>query len=129
MLALLADSNAEMRCAVGYFVSVLTHMDRSLTRRLVDDYRFLPPFVAAFRRAVQTADQTSILWCLSLFANLLVVGVAESRDDERGVNPYIEPIDWEGVFELADPLQKHSDAQLAKLATRVFSYFIPNDCD
>ena len=46
-----------------------------------------------------------------------------------GGNLYIEPLDWLGVFELADPLQSSADAQTARAATRVFSYFIPNDCD
>ena len=60
---------------------------------------------------------------------MLTVGEAEAADDERGVNPYNEPIDWLGAFELVDPLQKHSDAEMADMAKQVFSYFIPNDCD
>jgi hypothetical protein len=130
MLALLSTSQGEMlHAAVGILANMSGHFDRHITRRLVDDYRALPPLVAALRRVTESGDQTVTLWCLSTLAHVLLVGVAESEDDDRGVNPYIEPIDWLGAFEIVDPLQKHADAQLAEVASRVFSYFIPNDCD
>jgi hypothetical protein len=130
MLALLADSDVStQQCAFFFFANAMSHLDRRVTRRLVDDYRFLRPIVAALRGAIQTADQTVILWCLRTVADVLTVGKAEAADDERGVNPYIEPLDWEGVFELAGPLQSSSNSEMAAAARRVFGYFIPNDCD
>jgi hypothetical protein len=95
----------------------------------VDEYRALPTLVAALRRAIEKGDQTMALDCLRTLADVLIVGVAESEDDERGINPYIEPIDWLGAFELVDPLQKSADTETADIAKEVFSYFIPNDCD
>ena len=116
-----------LRHAVRFFLG--PSCDRHITRRLVDEYRALPPMVAALRHATQMADKNVTSLCLFFVATVLTVGDAEAADDDRGVNPYIEPIDWLGAFEIVDPLQKHPDAQLAEVATRVFSYFIPNDCD
>jgi hypothetical protein len=60
---------------------------------------------------------------------VLIVGESEAADDDCGVNPYIEPIDWLGAFEIVDPLQNSANAMLAEVARHVFSYFIPNDCE
>jgi hypothetical protein len=130
MMALLSTSQGEMlHFSAAFFSNAMSHFDRRITRRLVDEYRFLPPLVAALRRATQSGDQAVSLLCLRTVAGVLTVGKAEAEDDERGVNPYIEPIDWLGAFEIVDPLQKHADADVAAEARRVFGYFIPNDCD
>jgi len=130
MLALLATVEGEqLRHVAAFFLNLMSHRNRHVTRRLVDEYRALPPLVTALRRAIQEADQTVILWCLRTVADVLTEGKTEAVDDERGVNPYIEPIDWLGAFEIVDPPQKHSNAELAAVADRVFSYFIPNDCE
>jgi len=130
MLALLSISESKMlKRAIGFFTNAMRHRDRQMTRRLIEDYRVLPPLVAALRRATESGDQTVTYWCLAVISHVLIVGDAEAEDDERGINPYIEPIDWLGAFELVDPLQQSADAQMADISKGVFSYFIPNDCD
>ena len=130
LLALLPTSEGEMLThVVDFFNNVLCLRDRHMTRRLVDDFRVLPPLVDALRCAVDSDDRTMTLRCLWSVRHVLIVGSAEAARDPREINPYIEPLDWLGVFELVDPLQQSADAEVAQAATHVFSYFIPNDCD
>ena len=130
MLALLSTAEGELLCyAVGFFNNVMRHGNRHIMRRLVQ-CEALKPLVAVLRRAINgNHDKPTTQSFIHSVSNMLTVGEAEAEDDERGVNPYIEPLDWLGVFELVDPLQNSENPNVADLAIRAYSYFIPNDCE
>jgi hypothetical protein len=107
----------------------MQHEDRVITRRLVHEHRALSPLVAALRKSCSSGDSSSTNYCLASLIGVLLVGDLEAADDARGINPYIEPIDWLGAFELVDPLRTHADATLAGAASTMFAYFIPNDME
>lgn len=130
ILTLVSTSEGDvLHGALDFVHNIMCHRDRYMTGRLVNDYSALPSIVSTLRRVTGMANPQMTLLCLRAVNNVLVVGVAESEDDPREINPYIEPLDWLGVFELAAPLQKNVDVKLASAATRVFAYFIPNDCE
>jgi len=130
LLALLSTTKGKtLAHVVEFFNNVLGLCDRHITRRLVHEFSMLPALVTVLRRATRSGDQTLTYQCLAIIGHVLTVGEAESKDDERRINPYVDRIDSFGAFELIKPLQDSEDDALADEATRVFSYIFPNDCD
>lgn len=128
LLTLLATSKGEtLNHVVGFFNNVLGLCDRHITRRLVHEFSMLPALVTVLRRGTRSGDQTLTYQCLAIISHVLVVGEAESKDDERRINPYVDRIDSFGAFELIKSLRDSEDAALAEEATRSFS-FLPNTC-
>ena len=133
LLALLAaESDRKLRQVVASaFAAMMLSRNRQVARRLVHEYRTLPAIIGALRDGFNSDDEELMLMCLAFLINVLRVGDEEALDDPRGINPYIEPIDWLGAFEIVDPLRSHAynDAHLAEKANAVSAYFIPNECE
>lgn len=112
------------------------HTESSFTtldfvRTLVDTYKVIPALVSMLCDSFKSGHHGLLYVATQALGHVLDAGVLESELDERGINPYIEPIDWLGAFEIWSTLRNDdTHTELSREAGRLFDlFFIPNTCE